>query len=109
MGGSGGGCPFLPSDREGEALLRAYSCSVTWNMDHAGFLPRDTAPPGLLLLTIQGPQIWIIASRESRGFGRRGELSVQGTPLCKRPKPLEEDETTALLGCCTILWQVLCD
>lgn len=63
------GALSLPSFRSGSlaACLLLLCCSdVAWNMDHAEFLPRDTAPaPALLLLTIQGPQIWILANRVS--------------------------------------------
>lgn len=63
------GALSLPSFRSGSlaACLLLLCCSdVAWNMDHAEFLPRDTAPPAsLLLLAIQGPQIWILASRVS--------------------------------------------
>ena len=65
-------------------------------MDDAEFLPQDTAPPVLLLLTVQSPRIWFLASRESVGIGRRGECRDQSTLLGARPKLLVKGEATVV-------------
>lgn len=69
-----GAVPFLPSDRE--ALLRACSaCMGRGPRRVPSSIPTWVrCSSGLLLLTVQGPQIWILASHESLGTSGRNEV-----------------------------------